>query len=348
MLNDVKNRRINNIHKNFTIVDGHFDLMMDVAIQRGYGRKKVIETDHIPNFLEGGFNYIVSSIYIDSEFLPELALRKALAQITALYEEIDESSDKIMLCKSYEDMKIANNENKIGILLSFEGVEPLYNDISLLRSFYELGVRGVGLTWSRRNYAADGCHFTRVEEGTKGGLTDFGVKLVKEAQRLGMFIDVSHLNDEGFWDVLKLTNKPIIASHSNCRSLAGTMRNLTDEQIKALASTGGVIGMNASSIIVSDNKEDGSVNKFADHIEHLVKIAGIKHVGLGFDFCDQFHKYSSEEDLKRMPYIPFDVIKGHSNAKKLTDVLIDRGYTDDEIKHIYGENFIRVFKDILK
>lgn len=346
-MKDVNIKRIDHIHKNFTIVDGHFDLAMEVEIQRGYGRKKVIETDYLSKFIEGGFNFIVSSIFIDDKYLPEMALRKALDQIAALYEDIDESSDKFMLCKSYDDMGKATRENKIGILISFEGVEPLINDINLLRIFYELGVRGVGLTWSRRNFAADGCHFSPVEEGTKGGLTDFGVKVVKEAEKLGMFIDVSHLNDEGFWDVMKFTNKPVIASHSNSRVVTNIMRNLTDEQIKELASKNGVIGVNASAMIVSKDIKEATIEKYADHIDYLVKVVGIEHVGLGFDFCDHLKKYSTEEDRKRDFSPSFDVIKGHSEIQELTSILIDRGYTDEHLKLIYGENFMRVYKNIL-
>lgn len=346
-LKDIDIKRINHIHRDFTIVDGHFDLAMEVEIQRKYGREKIIETDYLSKFIEGGFNFIVSSIFIDDEYLPEMALRKALDQIAALYKDIDESSDKLMLCKSYDDMKKAMKENKIGILISFEGLEPLYNDLDLLKIFYELGVRGLGLTWSRRNFASDGCHFSPIEEGIRGGLTDFGVKVVKEAERLGMFIDVSHLNDEGFWDVMKLIDKPIIASHSNSRVVTNIMRNLTDEQIKALASKNGVIGVNAAAMIVSQDIKKATIEKYADHIDYLVKIAGVEHVGLGFDFCDQINKYYTEEDKKRKDFLTFDVIKGHSKIHELTSILIDRGYTDEHLKLIYGQNFMRIYKSIL-
>lgn len=339
--------RVNNIHKNFKLVDGHFDLLMDVDGQRRLGRKKVIETDHLQNFKDGGFKYIVSSLFIDDQYLPEMALRKALDQISAFYEELDESGDKFMLCKSYEDLELADRENKIGILLSFEGVDPLVNDLGLLRAFYELGVRGVGLTWSRRNYAADGCHFSSTIEGTKGGLTDFGVRVVQEAEKLGMFIDVSHLNDEGFWDVMKYTNGPIIASHSNSRFLASIMRNLTDDQLKAIANRNGVAGLNCSSIIVADHSEDATVKKLGDHIDHMVQVAGIEHVGLGFDFCDHIRKYEANLGQTDSSDKSFDVIKNHSHVDELTYELIGRGYTDEDIKCIYSKNFMRVYREVL-
>jgi membrane dipeptidase len=339
---------IKRIHSNSVIVDAHFDLLMDVTTQREYGRRKVIETDHLPGFVEGGVNIIVSSIFIDSAFLPEMALRKAMNQISSLYAEIDESPDKIMICRNYDDISKAQEEKKIGLILSFEGVEPLYNDLNLLRVFYELGVRIVGLVWSRRNFAGDGSHFSNVREGKKGGITSFGVQLIEEAERLGMFIDISHLNDEGFWDVMEVAKKPVIASHSNCRSIVNSMRNLTDDQIKAMAQKGGVIGMNASSMFTAYRDEDGDIEHLIDHVDHIVKLVGPMHVGLGFDFCDGFMKYLSEENLAVMPCKPFDVLKGHKSIEQFTKGLIERGYKDDEIEMILGKNFLRIYKEVLK
>lgn len=336
--------RIKNIHENFTIVDAHLDLLFDIEKKRKMGQKKVIEAGYLPEFKEGGVNIIVSSIYIEDDYLPELALRKALDQISAFYSELDESGDKIMFVKNLSDMAEALTTGGIGILLSFEGVEPLINDINLLRIFYKLGVRGVGLTWSRRNYAADGCSFARVKD-KENGLTEFGEQVVKQAEELGMVIDVSHLNETGFWDVMEITTQPVIASHSNCRAINGIMRNLTDDQIKALAKTGGVIGINAASVIVAENNAD--VKALADHVDHLREIAGIEHIGLGFDFCDQIFRDQSQNKDKKQDG-PYDVIKGHRNIYRLTEELIMRGYTDDELRLIYGENFLRVYKSVLK
>lgn len=341
-------KRINNILKKLTIIDAHFDLLFDVVRQRQYGRRRVIETDYLPGFIEGGLNVVVSSIYIDSESLPEMALRKALDQVSALYAEIDESSDKIVLCKSYADIMEAKNEGKIGIMLSFEGVEPLYNDLNLLRIFYELGVRIVGLVWSRRNYVADGCHFSEVREGTRGGITDFGVQLIEAAEALGMFIDVSHLNDEGFWDVMKIAKKPVIASHSNCRALSGTMRNLTDEQIKTLASKGGVIGINVASKFTADDDKNANIEHLVNHVDHIAKLVGVEHVGLGFDFCDQLSKYMFTKQLKGTSRKSFDVFKGHKEIKYFVAELMKRGYMHEEIELMLGGNFLRVYKEVLK
>lgn len=340
------NENVKSILSNSIVIDAHLDLLYDVELRRRMGQSKVIEAQYLNEFNEGGVNLIVSSIYIDDMFLPEMALRKALNQISALYSEIDESPDKIMFCKSFGDIERAVREKKIGIMLSFEGVEPLYNDLSLLRIFYELGVRLVGLTWSRRNFAADGSRFKKVREGTRGGLTDFGISLVEKAEDLGMIVDVSHLNDEGFWDVMKIVKNPIIASHSNTRTLTNIPRNLTDEQIKAIASKNGVVGINAASLIVADDDKKANIEGLIDHIDHIVKVVGAKHVGLGFDFCDRLFQNSSPESVGKLPRKSFDVMKHHGQLNEFTDILLRRGYKENEIKLILGENFLRVFKEV--
>ncbi|MBA4495585.1 dipeptidase [Paenactinomyces guangxiensis] len=339
-------REYSRIHRNAHVVDAHFDLLMDVEVQRGYGRKKIIETNYLPEFLRGGVNTIVSSVFVDSNFVPEMSLRKALNQISALYAEADESPEKIMICKKYDDIVTAKKEGKVGFILSLEGAEPLYNDLSLLRIFYELGVRIIGLVWSRRNYVGEGSHFSPVREGKRGGITDFGVQLIKEAEKMGIVIDVSHLNDEGFWDVMQFVDKPVIASHSNCRSIANTMRNLTDEQIQAIAAKDGVIGMNATSFFTADTDEKADVEHLLDHVDHIAGLVGVKHIGLGLDLCENFMKYVSPENLAMIPRKPFDVVKGHSALPQLTEGLGRRGYSDGEIELILGKNFIRVFAEV--
>lgn len=336
------------LHEKCAVIDAHFDLLMDVEDQRRHKRKDVIRQDYLKSLKKGKMNLIVSSLFIDNKFIPEMSLRNALDQISAFHYELDNLKDELAFCKSYDDIIRAKNEGKIGIMLSFEGVEPIYNDLSLLRVFYELGVRGVGLVWSRRNFAGDGCHFSSTNEGKRGGLTDFGVAVVKEAERLGMIIDVSHLNDEGFYDVMKFAKGPVIASHSNCRELAGSMRNLTDDQIKCIASKGGVIGMNGTNGFVSDDKKDQDAEHLAFHVDHIVKVAGIDYVGLGFDFCDMLTMRESPEERKFETFSTFDVVKGHGDIPRFTECLIKHGYTDGDIEKILGGNFLRVYKEVLK
>lgn len=326
-------------------LDAHFDLLMDVQIQREKGRRKVIESDYLARFKAGGVNVIVAAIFVDDQFVPQMALQKALLQISALYAEVDESSDQLMICYNPDDIKKAHETGKTGFMLSLEGAEPLGKDVTLLRIFYELGVRSLGLVWSRRNETGNGSRFKPSPKGDTGGLTDFGLKIIKEAERLGITIDVSHLNDEGFLYVIEASTQPIIASHSNSRTLCPVSRNLTNEQIKAIASKKGVIGVNAVSIMVADKDTESTVEKLADHIDYLVRLAGIQHVGIGLDLCDDFRKYVSTDDLKRMPRKPFDVINGHQNLPGLLEELKKRGYTPDELNLLSGQNFLRVFAE---
>ncbi|MGI6774217.1 dipeptidase [Acetomicrobium sp.] len=326
------------LHEKYFVADAHFDLLPLVWDWRKRGESKVIENRYIPVFKEGGIDLVVSSLFVSDEYLPEMALRRALDYISLFYKEMEESPGLFSLCRNVGEIKEAKSAGMVAILLSFEGAEPLGNDINLLRIFYELGVRGLGIAWSRRNYAADGCHFEAKEEGQKGGLTNFGVQLLREAESLGMYIDVSHLNDEGLKDVLRFYEKPVIASHSNCRALARSMRNLTDEQILQIASSGGIIGMNACNEFVKDSNEEVCARDLADHVDHICGLVGsFDHVCYGFDFCDEFREASLQVEEKRN----YDCIKGHARSFELTAELVSRGIGEKEIAGIIGGNFLR-------
>lgn len=335
--------QVADIHRRAFTVDAHFDLTYEVANRRERGQKRIVETDYLQDFRTGGFDLIVSALFIHDFFLPEMGLRRALDQISYLLEEIDESPGQFRLCRTTAEAYAARATGETALFLSLEGADPLQNDIQLLRIFYELGVRGLGLVWSRRNYAGDGAFFKKTREGQKGGLTPFGMQLVEKAEELGMFIDVSHINDEGFWDVINMATRPLIASHSNCREIAGTMRNLSDEQIGAIAENGGVIGMNSVNQFIREGKSDVTIADFIDHVDHIVNIGGIKHVGIGFDLCDSFKNLLQIQDALET----HDVIKSHAGLGEFTAELLTRGYEDKEIIAILGGNFMRVFSEIL-
>lgn len=337
-------RRATRLNTRSFVVDAHFDLPWDVANQRERGHTRVIAEQYLDRFREGGFNLIVAAIFIENFFLPEMGLRRALDQISYLEEELDHLAAEIRLCHSLEDIRQSKGGEHIGLLLSLEGADPLQGDLQLLRIFYNLGVRGLGLTWSRRNEAADGCAFTSTATDRPGGLTPFGRALVKKAEKLGMLIDVSHLNEAGFWDVMQVAQTPVIASHSNCRALADTPRNLYDQQIEALAEGGGVMGMNAISAFVGDGAHKRDVDDLVNHVDHVVKVAGIQHVGIGFDFCGGFQNHLSLPH----PLETYDVLAGHHHLKDFTAGLLQRGYAEDDIRLILGGNFMRVYERVLK
>lgn len=333
------------LHERSLVIDAHSDLLNDVLPQRTLGRKNVIEEDWLPGMKKGGVDIRVVAIYSDISYIPELALRRGLDLIAALYAEIDESSH-LMLCRTSDHIRQAKASGKIGFILGMEGSEPLGRDIQLLRIFYLLGLRVLGLTHGLRNYAADPAFFSPTETGKVGGLSDFGVRLVQEANGLGVVIDVSHLNEPSFWDVLEKTNAPVIASHSNCRALYDHPRGLWDNQIKAIADNGGVIGINACTMLVS-GREDATFDELMDNLEHIVQVGGIQAAGLGFDFADYLIKYLSEDERARLPYIgPVQGLPNDSAIPKVTEQLIKRGYKEGDIELILGKNFLRVFERV--
>jgi membrane dipeptidase len=335
--------RVQDLHRRAFTIDAHFDLTYEVAYRRERGQKQVIEKDYLPQVKKGGVDLLVSAIFVHNFFLPEMGLRRALDQISFLHEEIDESSGLFRLCRTMGEARAAKAAGETALFLSLEGAEPLQNDLGLLRIFYELGVRGLGLVWSRRNYVADGAFFTEKRQGQRGGLTAFGIELIEKAEKLGMLIDVSHLNDEGFGDVVDTVSKPIIASHSNCRSLASNKRNLTDEQIRAIGRNGGVIGMNSINVFVRDGGKDATIADFIDHVDHIAAIAGVEHVGLGFDLCDSFPDHLTMGRALDTS----DVVKSHAGLGEFTAELVVRGYSDEQILAILGGNFMRVFDEVL-
>lgn len=327
------------------VVDAHFDLTMDMQDKWDRGRRNILREDHLPEFRKGKLNLLVSSLFLHSYFLPEMALRKALTQISVLRNEMESLEGEVQLVTSQADLERIRSEGLLGILLSFEGLDPIGNDLDLLRVFRDLGVRGIGLVWSRRNYVGDGCFFSERKEGRKGGLTDFGIRVLEEARRLGMFLDVSHLNDEGFWDVMEYYDGPLIASHSNSRSLVDSPRNLTDDQILAIARKGGVIGMNAYAAFVARdfrNRRAG-VRDLADHLDHVVDLVGVEHVGMGFDLCSGFEDFMSFGSGE----IEYDVLDGHGDMGLWVQALLERGYGREDISKILGGNFWNFFQRVL-
>jgi membrane dipeptidase len=324
------------------VVDAHSDILSDILAKRAARQTGVLNSTWLPAMDAGGIDVRVLAIYNGPLYLPELALRRALDQIAALHAELDESP-RAALCTTHAEVVAATSAGKKAFILGMEGAEPLGSDLSLLRIFHRLGVRVLGITHALRNSAADGAFFEPKRTGQVGGLSDFGVSLVERAQSMEMLVDVSHLNDPGFWDVVKLARRPIIASHSNCRALCDHPRNLTDDQIRAVADTGGFIGLN-------------SINRFVvppdlphlmDHLDRLIRIAGREHVGLGLDFCYYLlaHKSPVERSAMRPgAYLSVEGLERDADVPKIPRLLSERGYPPDTIDMIMGENFLRVFR----
>lgn len=327
------------------VLDAHFDVLMDINRFRSQGERKVFETRHLPELRAAGINTVICSIFIEDSYLPEMGLRHALGQIAALREDIADSPGLFAICTDTKQAREATMQGKLALFLSLEGAEPVGSDLMLLRTFYDLGVRLLGLTWSRRNYAADGCEFLWADAPNHpGGLTKFGRQLVDYAQELGIIIDVSHINDPGFDDVAGMVKKPFIASHSNCRQLCNTARNLTDNQIRAIAASGGVIGMNCYSPFVSEEPSERTVGKLLSHIEYIGDLVGFEHVGLGLDICDCLA--SAVEAYPRAPHSG-DLFQKHSEAAAEFLPAIRARYSESVAGMILGGNFLRVLEEVL-
>jgi membrane dipeptidase len=311
------------IHANAIVVDAHSDIPLDLLYSRKNGEHSGdLNRKHLPSLQSGGVNVVFMEIY--SKLHPEGSLKQALLEVGDIYEEIKENENLKLICTKNDFEKITLDKS-LNIVFSMEGLEPLGCDITLLNVFYKLGVRSASLTWNNRNYFASG-----VSE--IGGLSNLGKKAINVMEDLGIIVDVSHLNEEGFWDIISIATKPIIASHSNAKSLYNCDRNLTDQQIKAIAKTGGVIGIVC---YFTEDEEKMSLETYMNHLEYMIKIAGEDHVGLGLDFNGYLG------DI----YVPG--IEDSSKMPSITNELCKRGYKEDTIYKILGGNFLRVLNSVL-
>lgn len=203
----------------------------------------------------------------------------ALKMIDVFYERVVKK-DKLHPIFTVKDIEglFQHPSHSRGGMLSLEGADALQGDITNLRTLHRLGLRALGFTWNHRNEAADG-----VEEPNPGGLSQFGRQLLKEANRLGILLDVSHLSEKGFWDVIEGSKAPILASHSNCKGIHNHKRNLTDEQIKAIFKQGGVIGLTFVPYFIKDG-EKIKIKDLFQHLDHLLSLGGENHIAFGSDF----------------------------------------------------------------
>jgi membrane dipeptidase len=334
----------------------HFDLPMDLYEKRE--RRDVLETEFLPEFQAGNISVVGAAIYIEDRYLsvtgrtrrgePHNGLRVALDQIARLYAETA-ASERFAICKSYREIQGARETGKIAFLITMEGVEPLGTDLNQLRVFYELGVRSIGLTHARTNAAGHGGVFAASGSSTEG-LTAFGREVVQECETLGVIIDLAHINPAGFGEILSITTKPPIVSHTNVRRYYDIERNISDKQIKMIGERRGVIG--ANSILVSPREDESTLDRYIDHIEHIARLIGIDSVGIGFDFFEFIYRRWPESRQKELaakfttPHFISD-LKNHSHARNLTRKLIERGFSDEQIEKILRGNWIRILREWL-
>jgi membrane dipeptidase len=317
------------IHQETIVFDGHCDTVLEI-MNHGRSLEKKAITGHldIPRMKEGGVNVQFFAVFIEDIYKPNSSLKRTLQLIDCIYREIEKNQNDISLVLNYKQIKEVTAAGKIAAILSIEGGEALEGDLGVLRMLYKLGVRLLTLTWNQRNQIADGVGESR----TGSSLTEFGLQVIDEMNKLGMLIDVSHLSESCFWDVVKRSKFPIVASHSNCYSLCPHLRNLKDEQIKTIAEKGGIIGVTFVPDFLTNKKREATIKDLAGHIDYLVKIVGIDYVGLGSDF----------DGTKVLPL----GLEGVDKVPNITEELLNRGYKKEEIKKILGENWLRVFKKV--
>jgi membrane dipeptidase len=324
----------------------HFDMLMDLYDKRD--RAGVLDADYLPDLDAGGVGVLGAAMYIEDKYLPEMGLRVALDQIARLYAEED-TTEHFAICRSYADIVAARAKNQVALLITMEGVEPLGADLDLLRVFYELGLRSVGLTHARRNMAGDGGIFA-ARGSSQHGLTDFGKAVVAECHRLGILLDLAHLNPAGVDEVLADASGPLIISHSTPREFYDIERNSSADQIRAVGRLGGVVGANAA--LVGPRAEDTTLDRYADAIEYMVELAGPDGVGIGFDFFEFIYRRWSpqqraelEAHLAPTHFVPD--LYTHAHARNLTRKLLERGFADADIAKILYGNWMRVFQQVL-
>ena len=342
-------------------LDGKFDL----------GPRDARGSIDIPRMREGNLSAIFFSIWMPSKITGPEAVDRALVQIDSVREQVRKHSNDLTLATTAGEIREARKQGKIAALMGVEGGHMINSDLGVLRSFAALGVRYMTLTHSGNDEWAD----SSTDKAAHNGLTDFGKEVVREMNRLGVMVDISQVSDKTFYDALEVSKAPLFASHSSCRAICDAPRNMTDQMIKDLAAKGGVIQINyhigflsqeyrnaatpeiAKQLAVEVNKRCGSDEgcqliegdivtrefveqgklprvdfaKIIEHIDHAVKVAGVDHVGLGSDF-----------DGANMPYGMEDA----SKLPRITEALLQKGYSESDVKKILGENTLRVMSEV--
>jgi membrane dipeptidase len=359
--------RARKIHFSSLVLDTHID--MTPKLQTDWKFSEEHTTGHIdlPRMKKGGLGGLFFSIYMSGTVTGPKAVNDAVERIAAVHKLAEDMPDQVMLCTTADDVRRAHRAGKIAALMGMEGGHMINNSLPVLRMYAALGVRYLTLTHSVNTDWAD----SSGDQPKHNGLTGFGRDVVRELNRLGVMVDISHVADKTFFDALEVSKAPMIASHSSCRAISGHARNMTDEMIKALAAKGGVIQINyLDSFIDPDlfawsrktrdrsrelmqklggpsrenfarvreelEKQFGpapkaSWERIVEHIDHAVRLVGADHVGLGSDF-DGGSMPVGMEDCTHLP--------------KITEALLRKGYSESDLRKILGENTVRLLGDV--
>jgi membrane dipeptidase len=340
------------------VVVAHTDIAAsDVDWRRESGEREVMDRRHYPTLRAGGVTVVCDHVggdwrygYLPATRLHTDSLQRFMRVLDHTYAEI-EASPHFLLVRTVADIQEAKRSGRVGFIICLEGASPLQNEISYLRNFHRLGLRCLGLTHDIRNEVADG-----IRERNGGGLTHFGVNVVKECDRLGIVVDVSHLSDRGTADVLENTSAPIIASHSNARTLCSHRRNLTDELIRGIAKTGGVIGFHALDRLVSD-KPNPTIDDVLRHIAYVAELGGVDCIGIGPDVMENWdpnivdHVSERSSTIHGIPVMHWKHgypkgMSSNAHIPAVTEGLLRMGFSSEDVVKFLGGNFMRVFAKV--
>jgi membrane dipeptidase len=362
---DAVAERARKIHFSSIVLDTHIDTTPRLQTDWRFTEEHTNGHIDLPRMKKGGLNALFFSIYMSGTVTGPKAVNDSVERIAAVHKLAEDLPNQIALCTTAEQVRRANKQGKIAALMGMEGGHMINNSLAVLRMYAELGVRYLTLTHSVNTDWAD----SSGDQPKHDGLTAFGKEVVRELNRLGVMVDVSHVSDKTFWDVMEVSRAPVIASHSSCRELSGHSRNMTDEMIKAMAARGGVIQINYLDQFIDNDlyeywdkarplmreltakfpgrenaekrreevaKQFGpapkaSWERIIDHIDHAVKLVGANHVGLGSDF-DGGSMPVGMEDVTHLP--------------KITEALLRKGYAEADIKKILGENTLRLLVEV--
>lgn len=324
-------------HRGLIVIDGHCDSAIPAA---GFNfksepvealdlcaRNDTWQVD-FPRLLEGGVTAQFFALFTDTKFVDRAPEHTRLL-LSTMEAALARCPGLARLATSAGQVADAKAEGRLAVFLTIEGGEAIGRSLDELRSFYSRGVRLMTLTWNRHNAIGRGA-----EHPGPDGLTPFGLKVIAEMEKLGMIVDASHLCDQALDELLAVAQRPVVASHSNARAVCPHRRNLADEQLERIAATGGLVGATFAGAFVDPEPKKVSVGRVIDHIDHMVKVAGIDHVGIGTDF-----------DGFTAPYGM--VMADCSEMGALSAGLVERGYRDDDIRKVMGGNWLRVIEQVV-
>lgn len=313
------------------VFDSHSDIWSDVTVRSLQGETDIFRKYHYQRLQQGGIEGSIFAMWIDPPYdkEPDTRLRQIME---AIEKEIPCCQDILRVVHDYEEMQQAKNEGNFYAFIGCEGLSGIGEDLEQIDRLYAFGVRHASLTWNEQNLLASG-----IRGNEEMGLTKLGIQALHKIQKRHMIFDVSHLNDKSFWDVMRHTNGPVVATHSGSRSLCSVPRNLTDEMIKALVETGGMIGVNSYPNFISQNENEQTVSMLARHIEHMVDTAGIDRVGFGFDFCEFLEGgVPSLQGLESASEVP-----------NLLKAMYMIGFTQEDIEKVSYKNWHEMIRRIL-